>query len=42
MASSAADQQAALVKHSQPAFFLVATGWFISVGGLAYMWHLLT
>lgn len=30
------------VEHSQPIFFMVATGWLISIGGLAYMWHLLT
>ena len=36
------DMEASTVKHSQPVFFMIATGWLISVGGLAYMWQLLT
>jgi hypothetical protein len=34
--------EATTVRHSQPVFFLVAVGWMVSVGGLGYMWHLLT
>ncbi len=34
--------EVSIVKHSQQVFLLLAIGWLISVGGLAYMWHLLT